>query len=255
MAPRWEVDFKEAKEVLDRLPAGTSLYVQLVWVGTASGETTPSVHYSRFPLSIGLPAVAGPFEPILTPRKATPHFADYFASGQGVLPDATMEASLLTEGYELKYAFTTLSYYHESGILTELKPITAGQAESPLALLRLAARIGGTPSSLRLNYNATKYTPNDPNTEYVFYSLEQKIEFGVPPPAMYTAGEPLPCDAQVLYETPSGRLVRADLTKLLDYFQEAREPSYSWRLHIDYNNDTCPWRLAQAALLPTDDWT
>ena len=86
MAPRWEVDFKEAKEVLDRLPAGTSLYVQLVWVSTASGETTPSVHYSRFPLSIGLPAVAGPFEPILTPRKATPHFADYFARGQGVLP-------------------------------------------------------------------------------------------------------------------------------------------------------------------------
>ena len=74
--------------MLDRLPAGTSLYVQQVREGTGPGETSPSVHYSRFPLSVGLRAVAGPFEAILTPRKATPHFVDYFARGQGVLPDA-----------------------------------------------------------------------------------------------------------------------------------------------------------------------
>lgn len=74
-----------------------------------------------------------------------------------------------------------------------------------------------------------------------------------PPPG--NAESTMPCAADLYYTPPHGGKVRIDLSQLPNFFRETSTPDNTWYFNIEYNNDTCPWKLAMTALLPTDDWS
>ncbi len=108
-------------------------------------------------------------------------------------------------------------------------------------------------TSLSYHYGGyfVEYIATSESRANTTYSTHVPIQYGLPDP---TKAAPPPCVFRTYYTTSRGSSI-SDLSAVPNYFLENDSPQSLWLLHIEYNNASCPYRLALAELQPYEDWS
>ena len=237
------VDFEDAAQYLKDLSGGVKiLYLHIFWADVAGNQK-----YTRHSFEIIIQQDVVPFEAFQIPNPFYGHYIDFSYPASVLTPHADLGAQVDPQFYgPVMHNIITHHGWTSGQKMNQDDQVADGSISyEPVKILEYGAE-NGAADNIFVGYNTTKFT--NPNN---FFEEIIHVELNRPTPE--SASDQFPCVAELRYITPRGGHVFS--MEGLNYAVESYTPRSKWIVHLDYNNITCPYKLAVMDFTGVSDWS